>query len=95
MLRGTGRTVATRRTRDGYSYGGAVTSEAGTHLTVSALVYIAAFAPDKGESVNTLIADPPPHRRPSTPSPNEAARPSPKHPAVTPSTSPNPKQSPT
>jgi hypothetical protein len=27
---------------------------------VAALVYIAAFAPDKGESVNTLIADPPP-----------------------------------
>ena len=27
---------------------------------MAALVYIAAFAPDKGESVNTLIADPPP-----------------------------------
>jgi pimeloyl-ACP methyl ester carboxylesterase len=27
---------------------------------VAALVYIAAFAPDKGESVSTLIADPPP-----------------------------------
>jgi len=44
----------------GHSYGGAVISEAGTHSAVSALVYIAAFAPDKGESVNTLIADPPP-----------------------------------
>jgi pimeloyl-ACP methyl ester carboxylesterase len=44
----------------GHSYGGAVISEAGTHDKVSALVYIAAFAPDKGESVNTLIADPPP-----------------------------------
>jgi len=44
----------------GHSYGGAVISEAGTHPTVAALVYIAAFAPDKGESVNTLIADPPP-----------------------------------
>ncbi|WP_416960671.1 alpha/beta fold hydrolase [Streptomyces sp. Agncl-13] len=44
----------------GHSYGGAVISEAGTHENVSALVYIAAFAPDKGESVNTLIADPPP-----------------------------------
>jgi pimeloyl-ACP methyl ester carboxylesterase len=44
----------------GHSYGGAVISEAGTHPNVSALVYIAAFAPDKGESVNTLIADPPP-----------------------------------
>ncbi|MFD9740391.1 alpha/beta fold hydrolase [Umezawaea sp. NPDC059074] len=44
----------------GHSYGGAVISEAGTHEGVAALVYIAAFAPDKGESVNTLIADPPP-----------------------------------
>ncbi|MDX8032620.1 alpha/beta hydrolase [Lentzea sp. BCCO 10_0856] len=44
----------------GHSYGGAVISEAGTHGNVAALVYIAAFAPDKGESVNTLIADPPP-----------------------------------
>ena len=44
----------------GHSYGGAVISEAGTHPKVAALVYIAAFAPDKGESVNTLIADPPP-----------------------------------
>jgi len=44
----------------GHSYGGAVISEAGTHPAVSALVYVAAFAPDKGESVNTLIADPPP-----------------------------------
>jgi pimeloyl-ACP methyl ester carboxylesterase len=44
----------------GHSYGGAVISEAGTHRNVAALAYIAAFAPDKGESVNTLIADPPP-----------------------------------
>ncbi|MFF4879608.1 alpha/beta hydrolase [Micromonospora sp. NPDC000668] len=44
----------------GHSYGGAVISEAGTHDAVATLVYIAAFAPDKGESVNTLIADPPP-----------------------------------
>ncbi len=44
----------------GHSYGGAVITEAGTHDKVTALVYIAAFAPDKGESVNTLIADPPP-----------------------------------
>ena len=40
--------------------GGAVITEAGTHDNVAALVYIAGFAPDKGESVNTLIADPPP-----------------------------------
>ena len=44
----------------GHSYGGAVITEAGTHRNVAALVYITAFAPDKGESVNTLIADPPP-----------------------------------
>jgi len=44
----------------GHSYGGAVITEAGNHDNVAALVYIAAFAPDNGESVNTLIADPPP-----------------------------------
>jgi pimeloyl-ACP methyl ester carboxylesterase len=40
----------------GHSYGGAVISEAGTDPNVAALVYICAFAPDKDESVNTLIA---------------------------------------
>jgi pimeloyl-ACP methyl ester carboxylesterase len=44
----------------GHSYGGAVITEAGRHERVAGLVYIAAFAPDHGESVNTLIADPPP-----------------------------------
>jgi pimeloyl-ACP methyl ester carboxylesterase len=44
----------------GHSYGGAVITEAGNHPNVEKLVYIAAFAPDAGESVNTLIADPPP-----------------------------------
>jgi pimeloyl-ACP methyl ester carboxylesterase len=44
----------------GHSYGGAVITEAGNDPKVAALVYIAAFAPDAGESVNTLIADPPP-----------------------------------
>ena len=44
----------------GHSYGGAVITEAGTDPKVAALVYIAAFAPDKGESVNSLIANPPP-----------------------------------
>ena len=44
----------------GHSYGGVVVSEAGTDPKVEALVYIAAFAPDKGESVATLIANPPP-----------------------------------
>src|SRR5260370_39184873 len=42
----------------GHSYGGAVITEAGNHPNVSALVYIAAFAPDKGESVGSLIKDP-------------------------------------
>src|SRR6266550_211663 len=40
----------------GHSYGGAVITEAGNDPNVAALVYIAAFAPDEGESVNTLIA---------------------------------------
>ena len=44
----------------GHSYGGAVITEAGNHPKVEALVYIAAFAPDKDESVDTLIANPPP-----------------------------------
>ena len=40
----------------GHSYGGAVITEAGLDEKVAALVYITAFAPDKGESVNALIA---------------------------------------
>jgi pimeloyl-ACP methyl ester carboxylesterase len=64
-----GDVAATRRVIDaqdgpvilvGHSYGGAVITEAGNDLKVTALVYIAAFAPDNGESVNTLIANPPP-----------------------------------
>lgn len=43
-----------------HSYGGAVITEAGTHPKVERLVYITAFAPDKGESVNALLANPPP-----------------------------------
>ncbi|HEV7308681.1 alpha/beta hydrolase [Ensifer sp.] len=43
----------------GHSYGGVVVSEAGTDEKVKSVVYIAAFAPDKGESVSTLIANPP------------------------------------
>jgi pimeloyl-ACP methyl ester carboxylesterase len=39
----------------GHSYGGAVITEAGTHPNVAALVYVAAFAPDKNESVGSLI----------------------------------------
>jgi pimeloyl-ACP methyl ester carboxylesterase len=57
--------AATRRVIDalggpvvlvGHSYGGAVITEAGLDENVAALVYITAFAPDKGESVNTLLA---------------------------------------
>jgi pimeloyl-ACP methyl ester carboxylesterase len=44
----------------GHSYGGVVITEAGTHPKVSNLVYITAFAPDKGESVSSLISNPPP-----------------------------------
>jgi pimeloyl-ACP methyl ester carboxylesterase len=44
----------------GHSYGGAVISEAGSDPRVKGLVYIAAFAPDKGESVQSLIANPVP-----------------------------------
>jgi pimeloyl-ACP methyl ester carboxylesterase len=38
----------------GHSYGGAVITEAGTHDAVTALVYVAAFAPDTGEAVKAL-----------------------------------------
>ena len=44
----------------GHSYGGVVITEAGNDPKVTALVYIAAFAPDKGESVAALIKDPQP-----------------------------------
>jgi pimeloyl-ACP methyl ester carboxylesterase len=44
----------------GHSYGGAVITAAGNDRKVAGLVYITAFAPDKGESVATLIKDPPP-----------------------------------
>lgn len=44
----------------GHSYGGVVISEAGTDPKVKSLVYIAAFAPDAGESVSSLIANPVP-----------------------------------
>ena len=44
----------------GHSYGGVVITEAGNDPKVAGLVYIAAFAPDKGESVSSLIKNPPP-----------------------------------
>jgi pimeloyl-ACP methyl ester carboxylesterase len=59
----TKRTVAAQTARVilvGHSYGGVVITEAGNDPKVVGLVYIAAFAPDKGESVSALIKDPPP-----------------------------------
>ena len=44
----------------GHSYGGVVITKSGTDPKVKGLVYITAFAPDKGESVQSLIANPPP-----------------------------------
>jgi len=44
----------------GHSYGGAVITEAGNDPKVIGLVYITAFAPDRGESVQSLIKEPPP-----------------------------------
>jgi len=44
----------------GHSYGGVVITEAGNHEKVASLAYIAAFAPDKGESVSSILADPAP-----------------------------------
>ena len=44
----------------GHSYGGTVITEAGNDPSVTGLVYITAFAPDRGESVASLIKDPPP-----------------------------------
>jgi pimeloyl-ACP methyl ester carboxylesterase len=61
--------AATRRVLDqqegsailvGHSYGGAVITEAGNDPRVAGLVYVAAFVPDSGESVGTLIQNPPP-----------------------------------
>ena len=44
----------------GHSYGGVVITDAGNDPQVAGLVYIAAFAPDAGESVASLIKDPAP-----------------------------------
>jgi len=42
----------------GHSYGGVVITEAGNDPKVAGLVYIAAFVPDKGESVSALTRTP-------------------------------------
>jgi pimeloyl-ACP methyl ester carboxylesterase len=60
--------AATRRVLDkagpsvlvGHSYGGTIITEAGTHPDVKALVYVAAFQPDVGESVRDLGEKMPP-----------------------------------
>jgi pimeloyl-ACP methyl ester carboxylesterase len=44
----------------GHSYGGMVITEAGIHAKVRSVVYLAAFAPDAGESVETLASQPAP-----------------------------------
>lgn len=44
----------------GHSYGGAVITAAGNHPNVAGLVYIAAFAPDAGESPGSLSQQHPP-----------------------------------
>jgi pimeloyl-ACP methyl ester carboxylesterase len=44
----------------GHSYGGVVITEAGSDPKVAGLVYVAAFAPSEGESVDALIKNPPP-----------------------------------
>ena len=41
----------------GHSYGGAIISEAGVHPNVKALVYVAAFVPDAGESLFKMLKD--------------------------------------
>lgn len=44
----------------GHSYGGAVITEAGDLANVSGLVYVAAFAPDAGESPGAITGQAPP-----------------------------------
>jgi len=44
----------------GHSYGGVVITEAGNDPKVAGLVYVTAFAPDKGESAAALIKSAPP-----------------------------------
>jgi pimeloyl-ACP methyl ester carboxylesterase len=51
----------------GHSYGGVVITEAGNDANVKALVYITAFAPDKGESVSALLGNPAAHGAPAPP----------------------------
>ena len=45
----------------GHSYGGAVITQAGNDSNVKSLVYVAAFVPDAGESLQSLTANPDPN----------------------------------
>ena len=51
----------------GHSYGGMVITEAGNNPKVRSLAYIAAYAPDAGESVETLAKQPTPPEEPKAP----------------------------
>jgi pimeloyl-ACP methyl ester carboxylesterase len=51
----------------GHSYGGAVITQAGNDPKISGLVYVTAFAPDKGESVASLLGNPAAHGAPAPP----------------------------
>ncbi len=51
----------------GHSYGGMVITEAGNNPKVRSLAYIAAYAPDAGESVETLATQPTPPEEPKAP----------------------------
>jgi hypothetical protein len=54
-------TNGARRFAGGFGvHGGVVITEAGNDPKVAGLVYIASFAPDKGESVSSLFANPAP-----------------------------------
>ncbi|MCX8477438.1 MAG: alpha/beta hydrolase [Sphingomonas sp.] len=53
-------TIASKVVLVGHSYGGMVITEAGSDPKVTALVYVAAFAPDQGESVASITASAPP-----------------------------------
>ena len=54
----------------GHSYGGVIITQAGNNAKVSALVYVAAFQPDAGESLASLGASKPPASTAVTPTPD-------------------------
>ena len=71
--------AATNRTIDmmggpvilvGHSYGGVIITEAGSNANVKALVYVAAFQPDEGESFASLSAKIPSAAKSIKPSPD-------------------------